>query len=136
MADNVVIYHVTFNTVIYEANLLTGTYFPFADWDRFQARQRALTRAGIPFKTWEGNPSSMDQEFGKELVVAPSVQAIANQVAFLYTNETFRDAKGQINLPYSKTAANFEDVRAVSAKVDALSKKLDDVLAALAAAKK
>ncbi len=70
MADNVVIYHVGFNGAMYEANLLSGTYFKFDSEDRRAARQRALTRAGIPFKDWDGTPNSMDQEFGKEVVSA------------------------------------------------------------------
>lgn len=70
MADNVVIYHVFFQGAAYEANLLSGTYFKFENEDRRGARQRALTRAGIPFKDWDGTPASMDQEFGKEVVSA------------------------------------------------------------------
>jgi hypothetical protein len=67
MADDVVIYHVGCKGTMYEANLLSGTYFRFYDGERYGARQRALTRAGIPFKDWDGEPVGMDQEFGVEV---------------------------------------------------------------------
>ncbi len=64
MADNVVIYFVTFQGAIYEANMVTGKYFWHPDADRLAARQRALTRAGTPWAVWGTPPATMLYEFG------------------------------------------------------------------------
>jgi hypothetical protein len=69
MADNVVIYYVAWHGTIYEANLLTGTYWGVPSMDRLGARRRALDWAGIPWKDWpKGEPANMD-EFGVEIVI-------------------------------------------------------------------
>src|SRR6478752_8089613 len=69
MADNVVIYYVGWKGTLYEANLLTGTYWGVPSMDRLAARRRALDWAGIPWKDWErGEPANMD-EFGVEIVI-------------------------------------------------------------------
>ncbi len=69
MADNVVIYYVGWKGTLYEANLLTGTYWGVPSMDRLGARRRALDWAGIPWKDWpHGEPANMD-EFGVELVI-------------------------------------------------------------------
>jgi LysM repeat protein len=79
MADNVVIYYVGWKGTLYEANLLTGTYWGVPSPDRLAARRRALDWAGIPWKDWpHGEPANMD-EFGVEIVIG-SVYSVKNGV--------------------------------------------------------
>lgn len=66
MADDVIVYWVTFNGAIYAANLASRTYVPMSSSERLGAAQRALDRAGIPHKPWSGTPASME-EFGTEV---------------------------------------------------------------------
>ena len=67
MADQVIVYWVTFKGAIYKANMAAGTYQVMSSPDRLGATQRALDRAGIPHKSWEGEPATME-EFGVEIL--------------------------------------------------------------------
>jgi LysM repeat protein len=79
MADNVVIYYVGWHGILYEANLLTGTYWGVPNMDRLGARRRALDWAGIPWADWpHGEPANMD-EFGVEIIIG-SNWAVLNGV--------------------------------------------------------
>jgi hypothetical protein len=57
------------------------------------------------------------------------VKGALKDLTWLKVNETFYDDNGNVTQPFSKTAANFNDVRDLAAKVDALTDLVKQLLA-------